>query len=78
MVEPLICWLKFFQKGYTLTSNKLNLSSKWYADDATFVAHNVTDLNTRSRLSTHSANGRASDLKFLNVGSHATYMSFKL
>jgi hypothetical protein len=47
MVEPLIRWLKFLQKGYTLTSNRLNLSSKWYADDATLVAHNVTDLNTQ-------------------------------
>jgi len=47
MVEPLIRWLKSPQKGYTLTSNKLNLSSKWYADDATLVAHNVTDLNTQ-------------------------------
>ena len=47
MVEPPIQWLKSIQKGYTLTSNKLNLSSKWYADDATLVAHNVTDLNTQ-------------------------------
>jgi len=42
-VEPLIRWLKSLQKGYTLTSNKLNLSSKWYGSD--LVAHNITDLN---------------------------------
>ena len=47
MVETLIHWLKSLQKGYTLTSNKLNLSSKWYADDATLVAYNGTDLNTQ-------------------------------
>jgi hypothetical protein len=47
MVEPLIRWLKSLQKGYTLTSNKLNLASKWYADDATLIAHNVSDLNTQ-------------------------------
>ena len=34
-------------KCYTFTSNKLNLSSKWYADDAILVAHNVTDINTQ-------------------------------
>ena len=47
MVEPLIRWLKSLQKGYTLASNRLSLSSKWNADDATLVAHNVTDLNTQ-------------------------------
>jgi hypothetical protein len=47
MVEPLIRWLESLLKGYTLTSNKLNLSTKWYADNVTLVAHNVTDLNTQ-------------------------------
>ncbi len=46
MVEPFIRWLKSLQKGYTLTSNILDLSSKWYAYDAPLIAHNVTDLNT--------------------------------
>jgi hypothetical protein len=45
MGKPLIRWLKSLQKDYTLTSNKLNLSGKWYADDATLVAHTTTDLN---------------------------------
>ena len=47
LVEPLIRWIKSTQKGYTLTSNNLSLTSKWYADDATLVAHNVNDLNTQ-------------------------------
>jgi hypothetical protein len=47
MIEPLIRWLNASQKGYHITSCGLRLSSKWYADDATLIAHNVKDLNTQ-------------------------------
>ena len=46
MADPLIRWQKSLKKGYTLTSNKLNLSIMWCADDDTLVAHNVIDLDT--------------------------------
>ena len=44
LVEPLIRWIKSTQKGYTLTSNNLSLTSKWYADDATLVAATIPAL----------------------------------
>ncbi len=47
MAEPLIRWLKSLKSGYTLNSNHLMLSNKWYADDATLIASTVTDLNTQ-------------------------------
>ncbi len=47
MVEPLIRWLKSLKSGYTLNSNHLIISNKWYADDATLIASTVTDLNTQ-------------------------------
>jgi hypothetical protein len=47
MVEPLIRWIKSTKKGYTLTSNNLSLSSKWYADDATLVASIIPALETQ-------------------------------
>ncbi len=47
MIEPLIRWIKSTQKGYTLTSNNLSISSKWYADDATLVASNIPVLETQ-------------------------------
>jgi hypothetical protein len=50
MVEPLIRWLKSLQNGYTFTSNKSNMSREWYADDASLVAHNVTDLNKQLKV----------------------------
>jgi hypothetical protein len=47
MVESLIRWLKKLNSGYTLSSNHLTLSNKWYAEDATLIASTVTDLNTQ-------------------------------
>jgi hypothetical protein len=47
MVEPLIQWFKSLNSGYTLASNHLTLSNKWYADDATLIASTVTHLNTQ-------------------------------
>jgi hypothetical protein len=47
MVEPLIRWFKSLKSKYTLTSNNLILSNKWYADDATLIAYTVTELNTQ-------------------------------
>ena len=47
VVEPLIRWIKSTQKGYTLTSNNLSLSSKWYADDATLVAPTIPALEAQ-------------------------------
>ena len=44
LVEPLIRWIKSTQKGYTLPSNNLSLTSKWYADDATLVAATIPAL----------------------------------
>ena len=45
MIEPLIRWLKSLKSGYTLTSNHLTLSNKWYVDDATLVTLTVADMN---------------------------------
>jgi hypothetical protein len=47
MVEPLIRWLKSLNNGYTLSSNHLTLSNRWYAKDFTLIASTVTDLNTQ-------------------------------
>ena len=47
MGEPLIRWIKHTHKGYTLTSNNLSLSSKWYADDATLVAPTIPALEAQ-------------------------------
>jgi hypothetical protein len=47
MVEPLIRLIKFTPKGYTLTSNNLSLSSKWYADDAKLVAPTIPALEAQ-------------------------------
>ena len=44
LVEPLIRWIKSTQKGFTLTSNNLSLTNKWYADDATLVAATILAL----------------------------------
>ena len=50
MVEPLIEWLKSLEKGYTLTSNNLTLSSKGYAYDAIVVASTIANLNTQIKV----------------------------
>jgi hypothetical protein len=44
MIDPLICWLNTYDKGYTIASYDLNLANKWYTDDGTFVINSVDDL----------------------------------
>ena len=47
MVEPLIRWLKSLNMGYTLSSNHLTPSNKWYTNDANLIASTVIDLNNQ-------------------------------
>ena len=44
MIEPLVRWLNAADKGYSITSCGLKLTSKRYADDGTLVTNSVADL----------------------------------
>jgi hypothetical protein len=41
---------KIHSESYTLTSNNLSLSSKWYADDATLVAYTIPALEAKLQI----------------------------